>query len=124
VEREHEADLVQRREVDGVRREQEQLAALEPERREPVTLGDAPGEEAPRARVGIDRLRRRRRQARGAAEEPHQLVLADRAVLEQRRVEGSAGLALTSQRALELLGGGRARFDEEGGEIERHVGGF
>ena len=100
-----------------------ELLALEAEGRHGVALGHASGEDAPGAGIGRG-VERRRRKPRGAREEAQEVALLDQVQLQQCRVERAARLALPSQGALQIGGGGDARFDQEGGEIERHGSGF
>ena len=46
--------------------------------------------------------------------------IQDQLQLEERGVQRATRLALPRKRGLQICGGGGARFDQEGGEIERH----
>ncbi len=119
LEGEHEAQLVERGDVHRVSGRDGELLALEPEGRHGMALGHASREDAPRAGIGRG-VERRWRKPGGARQEAQELALLDQLQLEQRRVEGPARFALPRQRGLQICGGGGARFDQEGGEIERH----
>ena len=119
LEGQHEAQLVERGDIDRNGRRHVELLAFETEWRHRVALGHARGEDAPGAGVGRGVERRRRKSGR-ACQEGQQRSLVDEVQLEQRRVERAARLALPGQGALQVGGGGDPRFDQEGGEIERH----